>query len=294
MNANRCTATLIALTILLSIPQVTQSSEYRYPGNSKVLLYAPGYSTPNDEQKDIADDGQEVFFEAEHFNTFTSPVAILGDAAASVEMVKKFGDYGTVIMHTHGWYWDSTTGIGPFPGFRTGTVALEYGVAPDNGLVDDQYLDDLLFWRLAVSKKPNTVGVYHYVVLPWFVEKYVDSMDDTFMYLGFCSSMHNDEMWKVFKAKGAKVAFGWSRKIYRETNETFFIALMEKMLPGDENVKPLTVAESFATIPQVVWDESLKDKEDNYANGRIIFKPDSPDWGNFIFKDPEYIVAEFK
>ncbi len=215
------------------------SAEFKYPANNKVLLYAPGYSAfDSDERQDkITDNAIKLFDNAKHFNASITSVK---DAAASVDLVKQFGSYGAVIMHTHGWYWDSSTGTGPFPAFRTGTVALNFSGYPNK--IDDKYLSDLLFWRLAVSKNPNSVGVYHYVVLPGFVDTYMPPMQDTFMYLGYCSSLHNDTMWEAFKAKGAKVAFGWSRHIFRDTNVKFFSDLMEKMLPNSEQTQPLTAA----------------------------------------------------
>lgn len=138
---------LIILAILLSISMEAHSAEYRYPANDKLLLYAPGYSTPDDKQDAIADKGLDLFEKAAHFNASLAPP--FKDEAASVELVKQFGEYGTIIMHTHVWWWPFEWTYFPehtfhLPGFRTGTVV---SFSEDGEPNDPSYLNDLGFIR---------------------------------------------------------------------------------------------------------------------------------------------------
>jgi len=186
---------------------------------------------------------------------------------ASVEAVKSFGDYGTVIINTHGWFTDPERPKHPrpghlAPGFRTGTV---------NGTVEYPR-DDFDEGRLAVSKRPICEN-YHYVVFPKFIEKYVTSpMKDTFLFLGFCHSLQNDRMWQAFKAKGARAAIGWDDEVDMDVDADFFTSLMSHMLPDDEYTKPMTVSEAFDTAKAAVV--SSKASPVQYVDNS---------WENFVY-----------
>jgi hypothetical protein len=195
-------------------------------------------------------------------------------------------------MQSHGMMWESSTGEGPYPGFRTGTVAMDVwdnvfpGFFP--GFVNNgDYIQDLLLFRLAVSNKANNAGLYHYVVLPSFIDYYVSDMPDTFMYLGFCHSMQNDAMWKAFERKGAKVFFGWDEEMYRDDNTYFFDELMQRMLPDDASIIPQTAVSAFNDIDDYYKEGTTLDGNPSFA----VMKTSSPEWGNFIYLyDKEYLV----
>ncbi|MBU4263597.1 MAG: hypothetical protein KKC76_17215 [Proteobacteria bacterium] len=210
---------------------------------------------------------------------------VKSDPDASLEMVKSFGDYGTVIIHTHGWYWmDILPEAWKRPGFRTGTV------------VDwDQmfsHLSDLINFRIAISKgalETNDDGDegYHFVVFPSFIEKYVGSLPGTFFYLGYCHSLQNDKMWDVLKNKGAKVAFGFSDEVQTEHDVAMFAALMQDaMLPNEdsERNRPLTAQEAYNNIPE-------PDKVDTgHKNARFEMRTDGAEGENFIFLENHYLT----
>lgn len=263
---------LLNCFFILCLPIISQANDfYKYPANNKVLVYAPGYNTPKDRQNDIADDALKLFSNASHFGTNPN---ILPDNQASLDAVKSFGTYGTVIIHTHGWFFpvDFIPDSWGVPGFRTGTEVKLEDIS--------SHLNDLLSFRITISKSPNTLGVYHYVVFPSFIQKYVPSLKDTFFYLGYCNSLQNDKMWSVLKEKGAKVAFGWDNKIDRyEANVPFFASLMEKMLPADLGVDPLAALEAFNIVPG-----NLKTDGTGTAAMRVA----SPEWNNFIYDTPDF------
>ncbi|MEN8136015.1 MAG: hypothetical protein ABFS18_10860 [Thermodesulfobacteriota bacterium] len=253
---------------------------YKYPGNNKVLIYAPGY-TYMDQYK-IADDGKDAFGLAEHFSSETK---ILPDTEASIEEVKSFGDYGTVIIHTHGWFWRDNRPVSErIPVFRSGTKVPKHWAVCDYLDCPPDYIGkatamDLYEGRLAVSKSPDDYSDFHYVIFPSFIEKYVSELKDSLFYLGYCNSLENDKMWDVLKGKGAKVAFGWDEEVGRwENNVPLFADLMGEMLPDSLNVGPLTAKEAFDNAP-------LNLKEDASVPVTAQMRTHSPEWENFIYND---------
>jgi hypothetical protein len=163
------------------------------PGNDKVLIFGPGYHTA-DPQNAIVDHAASQFADTEFMTFSPAPPSITGGAAADLEVVKTWGEYGTVIIHTHGGLWDLN---------GTQEVVLVSGTSASlwNRLT---YAFDLLADRIGVA------GDGRFVFYPSFVTKYVSGMKDTFLYLGACESLQNDTLWNALSAKGAKVAFGWS------------------------------------------------------------------------------------
>lgn len=266
----------------------TQAVEYKYPSNSKVLFYAPGFSTPDDLQDAITRDGQEFFNNAVHFNADVTP---LRDRAASVEAVKSFGDYGTVILHTHGWYWtypwedDQEESNLNYSCFRTGSL-VQFPVEPSSS-----YANELANHRLVVSKSPNTQGDYHYVVTPAYIKKHLaaNALDGAFFFLGVCASFKDNQflhfgMWDALESKGAKVGFGYSDYVTRSHNVDMFTQLMsaEGMLPGDRTVPAKTVAQAYTNI---------SDTTDAGYHLRAEFEKEvaSAEWNNFVFDKPDLL-----
>lgn len=219
----------------------TCAIEYKYPSNNKILVYAPGFSgTIDGQQNYIAEWASEEYFPKSYYFRFDLENSVLlKDRQASVDAVKSFGNYGTVIIHTHGWFWkDELPANDKIPVFRTGTIVPGSGREESGAnntssaciIVDDitswfndpLSRQDLVNHRLAVSKKPDHTCNYQYTIFPAFIDAYVSEMDDTFLYLGYCHSMQNKKMWRAFKNAGAKVAFGFTEEMKRSFNENSF------------------------------------------------------------------------
>ena len=237
------------------------------PGNNKLLIYGPGYS---DGQDKIVDHAQTSFNNAAHMTFDPDPPVIMKDANASLDLVKNWGDYGTVIMHTHGGYW-SVGGVN-YVVLLTGTTATDSNRAT--------YAADLSANRLGVSSSGK------YAIYPSYITKHANSMKNTFFYLGACESMRDDSMWNALKDKGAKVAFGWSQTVYRSFNEAKFKELIDPMLPTDQNVEPKTAKQAY---------DAISDKDDSHATPAVLtMKVASAEWDNFVFQEGGLINGNFE
>jgi len=109
---------LLVMSILYALPCLA-AAEYKYPGNDKVMIFAPGYDYPCSEevdQKGLYDIAKDTIFPmAKFFNVQPDDITGLKNTEASVEAVKSFGQYGTVIIHTHGWFTDPQNPEHPDP-----------------------------------------------------------------------------------------------------------------------------------------------------------------------------------
>jgi hypothetical protein len=71
--------------IIIFVCQNAVASDYKFPGNNKVLLYAPGYSTSEDTQEEIFDEAYDFYFaNSAHFKANITPAM---DDNATVELV---------------------------------------------------------------------------------------------------------------------------------------------------------------------------------------------------------------
>ena len=146
--------------------------EIETPGNNKVLIYAPGYTDSHDE----CDEGQDPPCGrqnaiSDHANNRLGSAAYmdfnitrLHDDAASLDVVKSWGNYGAIFIHTHGAY--TTAWINKYPILVTGTEQTDAN--------DEKYKYDLRMRRLAVT------GSGHYAFFPSFISKHSNSMNNTF------------------------------------------------------------------------------------------------------------------
>lgn len=242
-------------------------ASYQSPGNNKLLIYAPSYS---EGQNEIADYANVRFDHATSVALTPGPPVITTDAAASLDVVKEWGTYGTVILHTHGGYW--SVDARNYVVFLTGTEAS---------------LSNQLVW--AIDLAAHRIGICasgHFVVYPSFITEHCSAMQNTFFYLGACESLKDDSLWNVLQAKGAKVGFGWSEKVYRSFNANTFSALIDSMLPMDPHVVPLTAKQAFDGIPN---------KCDAHPTPACLqMRVASNEWERFIFYEGGLINGDFE
>jgi len=241
----------------------------KYPGNDKVLVWGPGYNVPGDAQNGIVTHAVSLFNGAEYMSFTPTPVSITARGNASLEQVKTWGNYGTIVMHTHGGLWN----IGATP-----QVVLLSGTPNSQSAT---YSLDIQAKRVALS------GGNNMVFFPSFVTKYVGGMKNTFIYLGACESLQNDTMWNALKGKGAKVAFGWSETVNRAFNEQTFSALLDPMLPQASGTGPLSAAEAFANVPNKV------DAAGGH-NATLTMRTSSAEWGKFTFVEGGIVNGDFE
>ena len=237
------------------------AGDLRYPGNEQLLIFAPGY---DDGQNQIADHAQSQFEDSEFFESDPNPPVITENSSASLEVVKNWDDYGTIIIHTHGGFdhdpiGESTDQVN----FKSGTESSLFNQA--------RYAFDILKGRIAASG-----GTFYFY--PSFITKHVGSMKNSFIYMGACESLRDNSMWDALEAKGAKVGFGWSRTVFRNFNTAKFQELIDPMLPSDINDEPQTAKQAF---------DAIADKDDAHADPAVFTMKVSggaaSKWNNFTF-----------
>lgn len=242
---------------------------YKSPGNDKLLIYAPGYSDASPQNK-IADHAKSRFGSAEYMKFDPESPVITKDSSASLGIVDDWGDYGTVIMHTHGGYVTNKAGDKKVV-LLTGTEATFWTKL--------WYHFDLKAGRIGISKDK-------FYIFPSYITKHSSSMKNTFFYLGACESMKDDSMWNALKGKGAKVGFGWSETVYRSFNTAKFKELINPMLPTSSTTDLLTAKEAF---------DGIADKSDSHATPAILsMRTASSDWENFVFTEGGLINGDFE
>lgn len=244
-------------------------ADYKSPGNDKLLIFAPGYSDASPQDK-IADHAKSQFDNAEFMEFDPNPVTITKDSAASLAVVKTWGNYGTVIMHTHGGYLNDSAG--------NKKVVLLTGTH-SNLINYIANLLDIVAGRIGVSS-----GKFY--IYPSYITKHAASMQNTFFYLGACESMKDDSMWNALKAKGAKVGFGWSETVFRTFNTDKFKDLINPMLPTNNTQDPITAKASF---------DAIANKCDAHATPACLtMRTASADWQKFVFAEGGLINGDFE
>ncbi len=212
-------------------------SDYQSPSNDKVLIYAPGYSAPAPHrQNQVADQALSAFDFAEFMTFKPAPLRITMDAAASLENIKTWGNFSTIIVHTHG-------RAVKLPGFTTAQVALLTGtsISEKSGTI----LKDLIAGRI---RKVPALG--RYAILPSYIRAYVtDLPQSSFIYLGACQSAKSNSLIKALLDAGAGAVVGWSETVNRGFNASYAGALLEKMLPFSPATPPMSAQQAFASTP---------------------------------------------
>jgi len=244
--------------------------QYKSPGNDRLLIFGPGYNNA-DPQRGIVDHALNRFADPEYMSFDPLPVAAVTDADASLEMVKQWGDYGTVVMHTHGGLWTLN---------GSQQVVLVSGT-PVTLWSQISYMFDLMANRIGIA------GDGRFVFYPSFITRHSSNMKNTFFYLGACESLQNDTLWNALKGKGAKVAFGWSETVNRAFNATTFGVLIDPMLPQNAGSDPQTAQQAY---------DGVAVKVDPYGghNARLTMRTASAEWSNFLMIDGGLVNGDFE
>ncbi len=190
------------------------------------------------------------------------PPVIMADANASLDVVKTWGDYGTVIIHTHGAAIDQGESV---------AICLIVGTPYT---IENIFRYQLDFVTRRIGLAPTLGKIFIY---PSFVRYHCKAMNNTFFYLGACHSLETSSLWDVLMGKGAKVAFGWSKKVQTSFNLEKFQELTTPMLPTDTITSPLTAKQAYDAIADKV--------DDDYPGVGAVFsmRTAGDEWNNFTF-----------
>lgn len=228
----------------------------KFPGNDKLLIYSPFHSYGLGRGARYA----QSKFESRHYMTFNpNPPEIMANENASLDVIKGLGNYGTVIIDSHG-------GIVKV----NGVEQVLFTSGTPNSVKTPQIRDDLNAKRIGYK------GGKHYFILPSFIKLYVGTMKDTFFYLGFCKSLKGDTMWNELKGKGAKVGFGWDESVTVRFDVETITALMDQMLPTSGTTNPPNAKQAF---------DAIKTKTDPYDTepAKFVMRTEPSEWGKFEF-----------
>ncbi len=253
-------------SVPLNLPE-----NYKSPGSDKLLIFAPGYSDSSP-QNQIADHAKNVFGNAAYIKFDPINPVITKDSSASLSLVKDWGQYGTIIIHTHGGYIVNPKSHKKEVVLKTGTRAT--------------------YWKKIwyhFDLKANRIGITgddRFYFFPSYIKKHSSAMKNTFVYLGACKSMKDDSMWNVLKEKGAKIGFGWSESVFRYFNTAKFRELIDPMLPSNPTVDPVTAKEAYDNINNKT--------SNNNPPATFLMRVASPAWENFIFFEGGIINGDFE
>lgn len=249
-----------------AIPPNQLPSDAKYPGNDKVLIFAPFYSAPKIEIPNYAKNRfQNSVFMGFSFN---SP-PITKDSAASLENVKLWGDYGAVILNGHGGYLTVN---------GSNYVAIATGTAVTNNPSREIKLD-LKSHRIITTDKKV------YAFLPSYITKKAKSMKNTIFWLGACDTLKDSSMWDALRSKGAKVAFGFTKTVGASFDYEKFKEVIDKMVPIDENDDLLSAKEAY---------DAVGDKIDEDVEGAKLELKTATGWDNFVFFEGGLINGDFE
>lgn len=269
-----------------SVPTVLPP-EYKTVGNDKLLIFAPGFYYP-EPQNIIAVIAKDKFDRSEYTFFDPKPSKITTGQDASLELMKHWGDYGTVILHAHGGVWEAAADKSLQVTIESGTPATAENLKTYKLDIEAGYIG---------SSTTDMLTIY-----PSFISEYAASMKNTFFYLGSCNSMTNNTMWDALQAKGAKVAFGWSDTVGRSFNGDKLKELMNAMLPDDRSINLMTAKKAY---------DSVSDKDDGWClladvcigtatkgtfskGATLTLKTASPEWDNFILYEGGIINGGFE
>jgi hypothetical protein len=193
------------------------STEPPRVGNNKVLLWSP-----------FADEGSAGLDQiAERLRMSECPafeVTDLRNEQCTVESVKTFAAYGTVLIATHGAVLPD--GRVAFMTRQKASLFSEYVT----------YREDLSLGRLLVyngQRRPEKKG--YFVFRPSFIQNIPGRFPDSLIFAGACTSAQNPTMANIFLVKGAKAYYGLSTVAYASFSRFVLFDLLGSLVEQHRN-----------------------------------------------------------
>jgi hypothetical protein len=201
-------------------------------GNNWVLIVCPFANQGGSHQLSSAPaDRVSQKFKDTGFN-----VNQLKDTEVTVEKLKTLGDYGTIIINTHGAIVNSDSFHSSHPNldaiegyFRKGShLALMTGETQTEGTIKI-YEADLKLRRMVLID--NLFGV-----TPDFIKTYNMSFPNSIVYNGACFSDHNTSWSNAFLGNGANVYFGYTLLTNVKYGSDTFQSVFDSLINGHKTV----------------------------------------------------------
>lgn len=263
-----------------NIPPNTLPSDAQYTNDTNVLIYAPFYDSTfeNNPLHQVADYASTRLSNSAFTNFSPNPVPILKDANASLNAIKSWGDYGAVILDTHGGYWT-------FPN-QPSIVVLATG-EPIMPNPSSEIQLELKAGEIMTS------GSQTYVITPKFITDKAKSMKNTFFWSSACELLKDDSMWNALEAKGAKVLFGWTDSVHTLFDADKFKEVIDAMVPTDPSKDLLTAKEAYNNVSDKVDGTCLFGICIGGTGATLLLKT-APGWDDFVLYEGNLVNGDFE
>ena len=186
--------------------------------NTNVLVWDAYNSdfAPHDEGPQL----EKLFSES---NCPSFNVTYLKDSAATVDSVRSFTEYGTVILVTHG----AVDGSGQ-------VIFLTRETTTVGSIISHSI--DLLLGRVTIMGDV-------FAIRPSFISSLSGSFESSIIYNGSCESSANATMANAFAAKGAKTYHGFTRVVNSDYAQNVANQLFENLVTSLQNT-----GDSFSSV----------------------------------------------
>lgn len=182
-----------------------------------VMLFAPNWVQFNSWGTEFLDNVYDIYNDSD-CPTFN--VEYLKNEDANLDALRKLGEYGTIVIHTHG------------------------GLDKDNNVIFlsgdqvDYTMDEMLEWIIGNVMPIPHLGKKIWAIKPSFITTYNLSYPNSIIYNGSCESAHNNTMANAFLTRGANNYFGFSETVKswfdRDMANQLFPALVNETKPVGE------------------------------------------------------------
>jgi hypothetical protein len=195
------------------------------PDSNSAIFYSPFYSrfAPND---------PGYYLYQKLLQTCMKPQQVIKDAEADDESFRSMGQYGLVIISSHG-------GVDRFGEvtITTGEEALRYKLITHSpGLLTGSLL--------VTTIDENGVGKNYFTIIPGFITQYARSFPKSLIYVDACHSLENPTMANAFLSKGAVAYAG-----FKGTVDTYWTESITNQFFGHLIDDRMMAREAFTIIP---------------------------------------------
>ena len=186
-----------------------------------VMLFAPNWVQFNSWGTEFLDNVNTIYTDSEcpNFN-----VAYLKNEQADLAALRTLGEYGTIVIHTHGGLDKDDNVI-----FLTGDEV-------------DISFDEIFEWIMGRVMPIPHQGKDIWAVKPSFITAYNQSYPNTIVYNGSCESYRNNTMANAFITKGANAYFGFSQTVRSWFDRDMANQLFPKLVTESKSITEAFVA----------------------------------------------------
>lgn len=170
-------------------------------------------------------------------NALGGNLSVMDDGSVTVDLMKSVGDYGIVLIDSHG----TLNKSNPFMIIGEELNEEKFLWDPIYYAKHIGYTTDYLSGRIYCVSFKNDEGVsFNRIAIGGkFFDKYLSkgSLDDSLYYLGTCYSMYNNSIADVLLKKGADAVIGFSNPVTTGyCNNVLFEVLVNSMVLSAENL----------------------------------------------------------